>query len=257
MKEGTLEVPDTWEVSMSACADKKAEWERMLGGNKLGAMALIRNLRNMGQAKVDPSLIKEALSKAKTGKMLPFRFIAAADTNPHLEDVLEEMMLKNLGDMDKLPGRTILLSDVSYSMQERVSARSDITRADAAGGLAIIARELCEEVKIFAFGNNLYAVPNRRGFALRDQVKARREGTNLGGAVDYLQTNEKYDRIIVFTDEQSRTTIPPALRGVKNYIVNVASSQNGVGYDSGWNHVSGWSTSVMRYISEFEALGES
>ena len=43
----TLEIPDTWEVSLSAGSDKKETWERLLSENKLGALALLRNLRNM------------------------------------------------------------------------------------------------------------------------------------------------------------------------------------------------------------------
>jgi len=255
LKEGTLATPDTWEVALSACSDKSAEWTRLLKEHKLGAMALLRNLRNMGEANVDRALVREELANARTDKILPFRFISAADHNPHLEDVLETMMLKNLEGIKKLPGKTVLLSDVSWSMDDKLSAKSTMKRDDAASGIAVITRELCEEVEIYAFGNNIYAVPNRRGFALRERLKAKQEGTKLGQAVEYIQKNVPCDRIIVFTDEQTQDRIPNAAKGVKGYIVNVAANQNGVGYDGGWVHVHGWSESVMRYISEYEDLG--
>jgi hypothetical protein len=44
---GKLATPDTWEVALSSGVDKRAAWERLLVENKLGALALLRNLRNM------------------------------------------------------------------------------------------------------------------------------------------------------------------------------------------------------------------
>jgi len=48
---GELATPDTWEVALSAGAsvDKREAWERLLAENKLGAQALLRNLRNMAE----------------------------------------------------------------------------------------------------------------------------------------------------------------------------------------------------------------
>src|SRR6201998_3987065 len=47
---GELSAPDTWEVALSSGADKREAWERLLRGEKLGALALLRNLRNMRAA---------------------------------------------------------------------------------------------------------------------------------------------------------------------------------------------------------------
>ena len=86
---GELATPDTWEVALSAGADKREAWERLLSENKLGALALLRNLRNMADAKVTPALIGEALGRMKTERVLPFRFIAAARFAPQWETELE------------------------------------------------------------------------------------------------------------------------------------------------------------------------
>ena len=59
--EGELRTPDTWEVALSSGADKREAWERLLRERKLGALALLRNLRNMKQADVEESLVLEAL----------------------------------------------------------------------------------------------------------------------------------------------------------------------------------------------------
>ena len=76
--EGTLATPDTWEVALSGGADRREAWERLLTERKLGALALLRNLRNMQQAGVQEELIYSALRDMKTDRVLPFRFIAVA-----------------------------------------------------------------------------------------------------------------------------------------------------------------------------------
>src|SRR5271169_3509332 len=49
---GELATPDTWEVALSSGGDKREHWERLLSESKLGALALLRNLRNMKAADV-------------------------------------------------------------------------------------------------------------------------------------------------------------------------------------------------------------
>ena len=82
MIAGTLTPPDTWEVALSAGADKRAAWERLLREQKLGALALLRNLRNMRESGVSDKLVVSALGEMKTDRVLPFRFIAAARYAP-------------------------------------------------------------------------------------------------------------------------------------------------------------------------------
>lgn len=248
---GTLPVPDTWEVALSAGQDKKEAWTRLLSENKLGALALLRNLRNMQQVNVEREVIKTALESMKVDRVLPFRFIAAARYAPHLEPSLETAMFKGLEGKDKISGKTVLLVDVSGSMDEAISAKSDMTRMDAACGLSVLARELCEQVEVWTFSHNLVAVPLRRGFALRDAVVQSQShgGTYLGGAINALPS--QYDRLIIFTDEQSHDSIPdPKGRG---YVVNVASAKNGIGYGA-WHHIDGFSEAVLDYIRVSENI---
>lgn len=249
--DGTLPTPDTWEVALSSGADKRATWEKMLTENTLGGLALLRNLRGMTQAGVNEQLVFAGLDKMKVERILPFRFIAAAKVVPQWESQIEAVMLKCLAGRPKLPGKTVLLIDVSGSMANPISAKSDLQRVDAANGLAILARELCEEVAIFSFSNNLIRIPARHGFALRDAITASQPhgGTHLGGAVKGLNATEKYDRLIVITDEQSAGSVPyPTGKG---YVINVASYKNGVGYGE-WVHIDGFSEAVFDYIGEVE-----
>jgi len=248
--EDQLAIPDTWEVALSAGADKRQAWERLLGENKLGALALLRNLRNMAEAKVSEHAIRDGLGKMKTERVLPFRFIAAARYAPQWETELEQAMFRSLEGQARLPGKTILLVDVSGSMDAPLSRRSEMRRNDAAYGLAVLLREIAD-VSVYSFSDELARVPSRRGFALRDAINSsqRHSGTYLGKAMNAIE--EKYDRLIVITDEQSHDPVPnPKALG---YMINVASYQNGVGYGQ-WTHIDGWSDSVIEYIRAAEPM---
>jgi len=123
---GTLTTPDTWEVALSSGASKREAWERLLREQKLGALALLRNLRNMREAGVDESLVLSALGTMSSARVLPFRFLAAARHAPQWEEVLEGAMFKCLATQPKLAGKTVLVVDVSGSMQGRLARNSEL-----------------------------------------------------------------------------------------------------------------------------------
>jgi len=249
---GELTTPDTWEVALSSGADKRAAWERLLREEKLGALALLRNLRNMRDAGVNEDLVLAALGSMSTARVLPFRFLAAARYAPQWEGALEQAMLKCVAGAEKLRGKTIVLVDVSGSMTAPLSQRSEMQRTDAAYGLAVLLREIGEKVAVFSFSDKLVEVPARRGFALRDAIDRSQahSGTQLGQAVDELSRQQSYDRLVVITDEQSHDRVP-APQGTRGYVINVASYKNGLGYGK-WTHIDGWSESVVEYIRELE-----
>lgn len=250
--DGKLESPDTWEVALSASKgeNKKEHWERLLKENKLGGMALLRNLRNMKQADVNAQLVKEALTTMKTNRILPFRFIAAAKHAVQWESYIETAMLRSMQEQPKLKGHTLILVDVSGSMSWELSGKSEMQRKDAACGVAMCAREMCESVDVWTFSEHVVQVPSRHGFALRDAIwrSQSNSGTYLGKALK--KTNkENYDRLIVISDEQSWDPLPDPKNTA--YMINVASNQNGVGYGK-WVHIDGWSENVLRYINALE-----
>lgn len=243
--DGTLASADTWEVSLSSGKDKRETFERLIAEKKLGGLALLRNLRLMQKAEVPRKTIADAIDAMRTDRILPFRFIAAARYAPDFEDELESAMLKSIKDHPRLKGRTRLLIDVSGSMDFALSAQSEMTRLEAACGLAVLAREICDEVEIFTFSETVKKVPPRRGFALRDAIVQSQPhaSTYLGRAVSEIDTRST--RLIVFTDEQSHDVVP-APKG-KGYVINVASYQHGVRGDA-WQRVDGFSESVIHWI---------
>ncbi|MCE5212635.1 MAG: TROVE domain-containing protein [Deltaproteobacteria bacterium] len=271
--DGTLEAPDTWEVALSSGKNKKATWERLLSEGKLGALALLRNLRNMKEASVDEKIIFEALNKVKTDKVLPFRFIVAAKHNPWAESAIEIPMMSAMSQMPKLIGTTIMIIDVSGSMYDSsISKYSEVDRANAACSLAIIVRELCEHPIIYATAGSdatrihkTQEVPSRHGFALSDAIYTLCLPLGGGGiflkqVMDYVYGKQgNVDRVIVITDEQdcgiSSDDSPSKAKiiGKHNYLINVASARNGIGYGA-WKHIDGFSEAVIDWIREYENI---
>ena len=268
--EGTLPVPDTWETQLSAGKDKRATWTRLLEERKLGALALLRNLRNMQQAGVSLDLIKDSLGTCNVERVLPFRFISAARYAPQLERELEAAMYRCLLGMPKLEGKTALVVDTSPSMwMAKVSARSELDRFDAAAALAILCSEMCEQVNVYAFNHKAHVVPARRGFALRDALAATKGEASCGGLAVEQANKDGYDRIVVLTDGEwhypnytkrsfgaktgKAEAVSPAPLTDKAYLINVASYKNAIG-SSKWTMIDGWSESILDYIKAVETL---
>lgn len=262
--DGQLQTPDTWEVALSGGADKKETFERMIREGSLGYFALLRNLRNMAQAGCDMGLVADAIVARKNGadKVLPFRFIAAARACPQLEPAIDTALCENIATSGALTGLTAVMVDVSGSMNDKLSAKSDLTRKDAAAALASI---IHGNVRMFSFADAVMEIPPRRGMAGVDAIcRSQSGGTRLFDAIAAINAQVKYDRIIVITDEQAfgdvrfghfiqgnLRTLPAPLAGSKAYMINVASAKNGVGYGA-WTHIDGFSESVLRFITETE-----
>jgi 60 kDa SS-A/Ro ribonucleoprotein len=253
LAERSLPSPDTWEVALSGGADKKASFERLLAERKLGYLALLRNLRNMDKAEVDEALVKDAiLARRGADRVLPFRFVAAARAAPRYEPWLDQALAETILEGPVFEGRTLVLVDVSGSMDARLSARSDLTRMDAAATLASI---IPGDVRVFTFSNEVVEVPARRGMAGVDAVIRSQPhgGTWLGKAVTKMN-GVKHDRLIVITDEQSHDPVPAPV-AAKAYMVNVASNRNGVGHGD-WTRIDGFSEAILTFIREHERFAD-
>jgi hypothetical protein len=255
--EKTLEPADTWEVALSGVketAEKRAAWERLIREQKLGVMALLMNLRNMVQAGVDLGLVGTVLRRQAPGsKALPFRFLTASRHAPALAGDLSDAMLLALDGEAKLPGMTYVVIDVSGSMDHPLSAKGETTRIDAAAGLGILVREVCERARIFTFSDQLVEVPAHRGIPLRDAIVASQahHGTYLAAALRALPPGPY--RVIVVTDEQSQDGII-AVEGGRGYLINVAPYKPGLDTLHGWNRINGFSERVLDWIRLDEAF---
>lgn len=268
---GKLATADTWEVGLSAAkaGEKVNVWTRLINENKLGANAVLKNLRNMQNAGVPRELIIKALENANPAMLLPVDFFNAAQHAPDYTRHIEGLMFKCMATMPKLPGWTIMVVDVSGSMGQHLSSKSVMSRMDAAASMAVMAAEVCEDITIYATagsdGRSIHStkkITPSRGFALAKDIVSDRLG---GGGIftrqclEYIREKEKGipDRIIVFSDSQDcdRTNRTPAPFAKTNYIVDVSPHRNGVNYRGRWTaEIAGWSESFLRFIAEKEKL---
>lgn len=236
-----LAVPYTWETELSAlgqlkyesekakAAAFKAKWEELIDSNKLGYMALMRNLRNILDAKVSAAHIRKVCAylsdetAVAKSKQLPFRFLAAYREVKILssEDVtmvlnaLEDAVVasvKNLKGFDE-ETRVLIACDVSGSMQKPVSAKSKVLLFDIGLMLGMLMQSKCKRVVTGMFGDRWKVInmPNR-GVLNNVQEYYRREG-EVGYATnghlvidDLLARNVVMDKVMLFTDCQMWNT---------------------------------------------------
>lgn len=280
LADDTLPTPDTWEVALSSGANKKQAWTRLIQERKLGALAYLRNLRNMQKDEVDNGLILQGLTALNTKMLLPINYLSAIRINPDYEHILEPMMMKSLQDLPKLSGHTVFVVDVSGSMDARISGKSHLNRLDCAIAMAILASGLCEKISIYATAGSdskgkhqTKQLPNVKGFAIeREILKTTYRGKNsLGGGgiftrqcLDFIRKDlEKQkiampERLMVFSDSQDcdrdNTKLPEPF-AKHNYIIDVSAHTHGVNYQGVWTaEISGWSEHFLRYIASLEGV---
>ena len=97
-------------ASETSLGDAKREaWERLLARAEAGSARAAPQPSQHAEAGVDEALVLGALREMSTGRVLPFRFLAAARYAPQWEETLEQAMLKSVAGQEKLPGKTIVL----------------------------------------------------------------------------------------------------------------------------------------------------
>lgn len=251
--DGTLPIPDTWESALSSGHDKRETWERLLTEDKLGYMALLMNLRNMSEAGVASSLVESALrSGAAESKALPYRFISAYKHAPQYAQALSDAM--ELAVHGELPGATAVLVDVSGSMQDKLSAKGETQRWEAAAGMAVLLRKLCASCRVFIYSDMLREAASLRGMGLVAAINQYiGGGTRTAAALAHVKTLcPVLHRLVLITDEQSSDGMLGNW-AVHGYVVNVAPYKPGLEASRhGWTRINGWSERVVDWIVEHE-----
>jgi len=232
-----LAVPYTWETELSALGQTKyasdkekatafrTKWEELIGSGKVGYMALMRNLRNILEAKVSATHIKKVCdylsneTAVANSKQLPFRFLAAHREIKLLKSEFVTMVLNALEDavvasVKNLKGfdentAVLIACDVSGSMQKVTSAKSKVMLFDIGLMLGMLMQSKCKRVVSGMFGDSWKVInmPNRGVLANIDQYY-KREGevgysTNGYKVIDDLIARKVImDKVMLFTDCQ-------------------------------------------------------
>lgn len=275
LMEGTLASPDTWEVALSAGANKQATWTRLIQEKKIGSLAFLRNLRNMQQAGVPYDVLQQGFANLRGQMLLPLNFLAAQKAAPELTREIETAMLACYAELPKLPGWTVFVLDTSGSMREAISGKSHFSRLQVGAAMMMLAAERTERISLYMTAGNdrtrVHAtakVPSLRGFGLLEAMTHAKtfEQIGQGGiftrqALQWIQNDLKDqtpDRIMVFSDSQDcdldRNTLPRPF-GKHNYIVDVSANARGINYAGVWtSEISGWSEHFLAYVEAMEGL---
>ncbi|MCW8380313.1 TROVE domain-containing protein [Streptomyces justiciae] len=186
----------------------KAAWEAVIPS--MGAMALVRNLRNFDQAGVSDEVAAQVAARISDpaevarSRQFPFRYLAAYQHAPSLRWAypLEQALGHSLANVPALSGRTLVLVDRSGSMWGPLSDRSQLNRADAAAifGTALALR--AENADLVQFGTTSAEVRFRKGESVLKILErfGNLGGTDTTGAV--RRHYRKHDRVLIVTDEQ-------------------------------------------------------
>lgn len=207
----------TWEDSLSLAGkklDKGEIWKSVLPN--LGIMALLRNLRNLDEAKVSDKDVASAIARLSDpeqiakSRQLPYRFYSAYKAAPSLRwgHALELALGLSLKNIPTLGGRTLILVDTSGSMSgSNLSAKSKMTFEEAAG-LFGIALALKGEADLWAWASDAYQFEFKGTSVLKNLEKYQSEnsrvgvGTDLERAIRKAYVPGKYDRMVVISDMQ-------------------------------------------------------
>jgi hypothetical protein len=186
----------------------KAAWEAVIPS--MGAMALVRNLRNFDEAGVSDEVAARVAARISDpaevarSRQFPFRYLAAYRHAPSLRwsYPLEQALGHSLANVPALPGRTLVLVDRSGSMWARLSDRSQLNRADAAAifGTALALR--AAHADLVEFGSTSAEVRHRKGESV---LKVLGRFGDLGGTDTTGAVRAHYrghDRVLIVTDEQ-------------------------------------------------------
>lgn len=232
-----LSIAQTWETTLSAVgqnefesvddklAAKSEAWESLILTNKLGYMAMLRNLRNIIEANVSQESIQKVcahLSNATAvtnSKQFPFRFLSAYRELKHINDGRVSQILSaletavqhasaNIRGFDAKT-RVVVAADVSGSMQSVISPKSAIKHYDIGLMLAMLLQNRCENIITGMFGDTwkIINMPKNNILANVDEFY-RREGevgysTNGHLVIQSLiNTKRIVDKVMIFTDCQ-------------------------------------------------------
>lgn len=258
----TLESADTWEVEISKNGNNKESWNRLLSEKKLGALATVRNLRNMIQAWVDTNKIAEYLDTIKWSDVFPFQAIQALDMLSEAsvsDNHINEVIMKHVKECfkyisEKYKGKIAIGVDVSGSMfNTSVSNLSKMDRAKMAVMYGMILKEITD--------GDLYLWSDRCGMVNSDDYNQIMQAAQSIKGGTYIQTflesirGKVYDYALVLTDEQTSDSLENVVKektivwGLHDYKNTIVNGQNTV-YFTGYNDI------MWKIGSDIFRLGE-
>lgn len=274
--KGNLVSFDTWETEISNAKDDEARtkaWENLIKEDKLGYMALLRNLNNLIKYGVSDEVLNLAIKKLTNpeevakSKQLPFRFTTAYENvtgKRKLSDAISVAMDHAVANTPELSGRTLIAIDCSGSMQGDPIKKASIfgaTLAKANADADVILYDT--QIKEFALSSRVPVVD----IADRIQNEAMGGGTETSLVFRYAYSKGiKYNRFIIISDHESwnEYSVQSAYNEYKKetntdpwvYAIDI-EGYGSVDISGGKvKHLTGWSNRLLDFIVQAEK-GES
>ena len=233
----SLQTPYTWETELSQLGQVKytnevekqraftQKWEELIDSNKIGYMALMRNLRNILEANVSGSHIEKVShyltneNAVMHSKQLPFRFLAAyrelkavnSKYTSLVLDALERAVMISASNIKGFDIHTsvVIACDVSGSMQQPISPKSKILLYDIGLMLGMLMQSQCKNVVSGMFGDTWKKINMPKRSVLSNVNEYYRREGEVGYSTngylvieDLIRHHEQVDKVMLFTDVQ-------------------------------------------------------
>lgn len=228
---GEIESPDTWEVKIDTAKtdiERAKEWIRLVEEDKLGYIALLRNLNNIldaisitgidGLPLIEDKIISKLTNEASIKKSLvyPYQIYCAyknIKTHPFMIDnALDKAFRIACGNMEKFDGKSVIIFDVSDSMNQCISYRSNITikEVGACYAAALYISQDCDFVK---FSDNAKSCSYNKIDNIFSIIKRMCKNESLGYGTHirtaFAELKEHYNRIFIVSDMQTMSGQDP------------------------------------------------
>lgn len=210
----------TWEAIISKEGSTSEAWEKSV--KVMGHMALLRNLRNLAENKVKPSIyLDRLLAGAEKGRQLPFRYYSAYKAlasagvdNAKVIETVEKCLMASLGNLPSFSGRVMSLCDNSGSAQRATtSSLGSVAVNEIANLSAILTAMRSDEGHVGVFGDNLETFSVRKNQSVFDNLdKAKRISEHIGQSTENgiwlffdkaIKEKEHWDMIFIYSDMQA------------------------------------------------------
>jgi hypothetical protein len=211
---------ETWESITSREGKSRETWLKAL--DVMGHMALLRNLRNLHQAGIEPGLFVDKLRDgANTGKQLPFRYWSAyqaltdvSGVSPVLYDAIEDCIDASVGNLPQFKGKVMSLVDNSGSASNTMTSKMGTMAIRDIGNLmGVLTGMASDEGHLGVFGDSLKILPVRKRASVFHQLKEANSWTDrVGGGTEHgvwlfwrdaIKGKVSYDHVFIYSDMQA------------------------------------------------------
>ena len=202
--------------------DKKLEnWKELFYSNKLGTLALLRNLRNILMLKPDKKFLQDIgeyikdVNKLKEAKIMPYQLdyayesIGAFNDSIYLKEALEKAIENTVSELSTiLKGKNLVILDCSGSMCARISTKyGSGTSCSEKASLIAAMIEKASNADLIRFGGYAEYCKNGNTESIFERAKEisthNFECTNLSTAFELIKNEgKKYDRIFILSDNE-------------------------------------------------------